>query len=131
MQIDYSPQARHETSKARNHHKEQASQTNVEAEIGGRSGILESPPRGRKRKEALPLSTDGLQTRSRQSERASPPSRSPRGHQRRELLLPQADEREDADGHRHDRWRGDSRMHRVVRQSLPQAESRRGAEPAD
>src|SRR5687767_11694222 len=59
------------------------------------------------------------------------PPRATGSDQRRELLLPQANELEDPDGHRPHRWRDDSRFHRVVRQERPEGESRGRAESPD
>src|SRR5581483_7155061 len=74
-----------------------------------RNAILESPLWGRRkrsRSQILPAGPERLQQTARAKKRTRDQSRSSRVDQRGELLLRQADELQDADGHRHDRRRG-------------------------
>src|ERR1043166_1422852 len=126
---------RHANEKAR------ASQTPRTA--GGSSkteeqhGFLEPTLRGGWKREhapAVPPVHFGLQAPrppGPQRQRRQQPPRPARVDERGEFLLPEADERKDADGHRDDRRRDDSRLDRVVRQGLPEGEPRRRPESAD
>src|ERR1700731_2606407 len=105
--------------------------TNERTEEG--HAILESAVRIRRKRggaQILSSSIDGIQALNSKQFAACKASAAG-GDKRRELLLHETDEREDADGYRDDRWRTSSRLHRVVRSELPQGESRGRAESAD